>query len=260
MLTATRIDDWSLGTFTSYFSSGIWLRRHANTPQLFAIASSIFAAGVVYVPSLALAKASLIILYYRIIIRLVTLFLFLKTDVKTYRTDWTDLWMYASFTSSLPTFIYKMVNTTNKRNQQRRSKLHHHLCLSSVHVPLPAPVRPKLIGEGSSAGRYFKGYNIGGASTTVRPWRRRLEHAVLQDEIEVAENGSVPDNGSAVWIMKEVHWNVTDERREGSPALDEIYLPGKARACLAGDVRSPWVSYCLASSRGHWTTQSLTIS
>jgi hypothetical protein len=81
---------------------------------------------------------------------------------------------------------------------------------------------PKLIGEGSSAGRYFKSYN-GGASTT-RSWRRRPEHTVLQDEIELAEHGSVPDNESGARIMKEVQWNVTEERRDGSPAPDEVHF------------------------------------
>ncbi|KAL4986521.1 hypothetical protein BDW68DRAFT_198014 [Aspergillus falconensis] len=287
-----------------YAHGGIGIHIWNITPQmLLDFQKGIFAAGVVYVPSLGLAKASLIILYYRIvgqqrlyryalyaiagvvvgysiaitfalifacrpiakawnmalpgtcvdqnglyaataitntvtdvalilvaipvvwglnmptiqkiglffmfvvgcatvitsIIRLVTLFPFLKTDDKTYRIAWTDLWINVE-----ANFIIICACLPFMRHFLRR-------------------YAPKLIGEGSSAGRYFKGYNVGGASTS-RSWRRRPEHTVLQDEIELAEHGSVPDNESGVRIMKEVQWNVTEERREGSPALDEVHL------------------------------------
>ncbi|RDW67442.1 uncharacterized protein DSM5745_09308 [Aspergillus mulundensis] len=277
-----------------YAHGGIGLHIWNITPQMFLdFQKGIFAAGIVYVPSLALAKASLIILYYRIvgqqrlyryalyfiaavvigysiaitfalifacrpiakawngalhgtcvdqnglyaatavtntvtdvalivvaipvvwslhmptiqkiglffmfvvgcatvitsIIRLVTLFPFLKSNDKTYRVAWTDLWINVE-----ANFIIICACLPFLRHFLRR-------------------YAPKLIGEGSSAGRYFKSYNAGGVSTT-RSWRRRPEHTVLQDEIELAEGGGSA-TGSAVRIMKEVQWDVTEERREG---------------------------------------------
>ncbi|KAL2818758.1 hypothetical protein BDW59DRAFT_175096 [Aspergillus cavernicola] len=272
-----------------YEHGGIGIHIWNITPEMFlSFQKGIFAAGVVYVPSLGLAKASLIILYYRIVgqqriyrwvlyfigfvvvgysiaitfalifacrpiakawngaivgtcvnqnglyaatavtntvtdvaliivpipivvslnmpmiqkiglffmfvigcatvitsvIRLVTLFPFLETDDKTYRIAWTDLWINVE-----ANFIIICACIPFLRHFLRR-------------------YAPKLIGENSSAGRYFKDYNAG--PSTTRSWRRRPGHAVLADEVELAENGE--SMGSGVRIVKEVQWNVTEER------------------------------------------------
>ncbi|KAL4901184.1 hypothetical protein BDW74DRAFT_182038 [Aspergillus multicolor] len=276
-----------------YSHGGIGLHIWNITPQMFLdFQKGIFAAGIVYVPSLALAKASLIILYYRIvgqqrlyryalcaiaavvigysiaitfalifacrpiakawnsaldgtcidqnglyaatavtntvtdvalilvaipvvwglhmptiqkiglffvfvvgtvitsIIRLVTLFPFLKSTDKTYRVAWTDLWINVE-----ANFIIICACLPFLRHFLRR-------------------YAPKLIGEGSSAGRYFKSYAYTAGGSTTRSWRRRPEHTVLRDEIELA------GNGSGVRIMKEIKWDVTEERREGTGSLE----------------------------------------
>jgi hypothetical protein len=73
---------------------------------------------------------------------------------------------------------------------------------------------PKFIGEGSSVGaRYFKNYHQG--NSTTRSWRRKQGLTVLQDEIELAENGDSISSG--VRIVKEVQWDVTEERNDRSP-------------------------------------------
>ncbi|KAL4809832.1 hypothetical protein BDV18DRAFT_150340 [Aspergillus unguis] len=125
------------------------------------------------------------------IIRLVTLFPFLQTDDKTYRIAWTDLWINVE-----ANFIIICACLPFLRHFLRR-------------------YAPKLIGEGSSAGRYFKGYKYNGGST-VRSWRRPEErHTVLRDEaeIELAEHGAVEGRVTdGPGIVKEVKWDVTEER------------------------------------------------
>ncbi|KAL4928151.1 uncharacterized protein BDV17DRAFT_264902 [Aspergillus undulatus] len=278
-----------------YKSGGIGLHVWNITPQMFLdFQKGIFAAGVVYVPSLGLAKGSLIILYYRIvsaqrryryalyvisvvvvgysvaitfalifacrpiakawnaalvgtcvdqnglyaatavtntvtdvalivvpipvvvslhmptiqkiglffmfvigcatvitsIIRLVTLFPFLETTDKTYRIGWTDLWINVE-----ANFIIICACLPFLRHFLRR-------------------FAPKLIGEGSSGRNYFKSYTN---PASTRSWRRRPEHSMLQDEIELAEHGQeMGGTGSGVRIVKEVQWNVTEERRDAA--------------------------------------------
>ncbi|CBF87130.1 hypothetical protein AN2575.2 [Aspergillus nidulans FGSC A4] len=254
-----------------YAHGGIGLHIWNITPQmLLDFQKGVFAAGIVYVPSLALAKASLIILYYRIVgqQQLYRYALYVIAAVVVgYSVAITFALIFAcrpierAWNMALPgtcvdqNSLYIATAITNTVTD---------VALILVAIPvvwgLNMPViqkiglffmfvvgcanveanfiiicaclpfmrhflrryAPKLIGEGSSAGRYFKSYN-GGASTT-RSWRRRPEHTVLQDEIELAEHGSVPDNESGVRIMKEVQWNVTEERREGSPAPDEMHF------------------------------------
>ncbi|KAL4869884.1 hypothetical protein BDV12DRAFT_70431 [Aspergillus spectabilis] len=293
-----------------YQHGGIGLHIWNITPQMFLdFQKGVFAAGVVYVPALGLAKASLIILYYRIvgqqriyrytlyfiaavvvgysvaitfalifacrpiskawngalegtcidqnglyaatavtntvtdvalivvpipvvvslhmptvqkiglffmfvigcatvitsIIRLVTLFPFLQDDDKTYRIAWTDLWINVE-----ANFIIICACLPFLRHFLRR-------------------YAPKFIGEGSSAGaRYFKNYHRG--ESTTRSWRRKPGHEVLADDVELAENAE--SMGSGVRIVKEVQWNVTEERSDRSPELNSkeeerrVVLPG----------------------------------
>ncbi|KAL2825534.1 hypothetical protein BJY01DRAFT_262594 [Aspergillus pseudoustus] len=139
------------------------------------------------------------------VIRLVTLFPFLKAYDKTYQIAWTDLWINVE-----ANFIIICACLPFLRHFLRR-------------------YAPKLIGEGSSAGaRYFKGYNYHGGSstaktTTSRSWRRKPGVAVLQDEVELAENGesmggitTTSGSNSGARIFKEVQWDVTEESLDRS--------------------------------------------
>ncbi|KAG2420060.1 hypothetical protein HFD88_004858 [Aspergillus terreus] len=119
------------------------------------------------------------------VIRLVTLFPFLKTDDKTYQIGWTDLWINVE-----ANFIVICACLPFLQHFLRR-------------------YAPRLIGEGSSAGRaYFQNYQNG--TSTTRSWRRKPGLTMLQDEVELAENGG--SVGSEVRIVKEVQWNITEER------------------------------------------------
>ncbi|KAL4779283.1 hypothetical protein BJX76DRAFT_361956 [Aspergillus varians] len=128
------------------------------------------------------------------IIRLVTLFPFLKSEDKTYRIAWTDLWINVE-----ANFIIICACLPFLRHFLRR-------------------YAPKLIGENSSAGRYFKDYNIGNGNaynignSTARTWRRQPDRTALTDEVELAENGE--EMGSGVRILKEVKWRITEERND----------------------------------------------
>ncbi|KAL5333191.1 hypothetical protein BJX70DRAFT_406460 [Aspergillus crustosus] len=274
---------------------GIGLHIWNITPQMFlGFQKGIFAAGDVYVPALSLVKASLIILYYRIVgqqrlywyalygiagivvgysvaITFALIFAcrpiskawngalegtcidqnglyaatavtntvtdvalivvpipvvvslnmptipkigfyplpFLQDDDKTYRIAWTDLWINVE-----ANFIIICACLPFLRHFLRR-------------------YAPRFIGEGSSAGaRYFKNYHAtGGASTTTRSWRRKPGHEVLWDDVELAENAE--SMGSGVRIVKEVQWDVTEERERGSPDLSilkeeerRVVMPG----------------------------------
>ncbi|KAF9891906.1 hypothetical protein FE257_002869 [Aspergillus nanangensis] len=290
-----------------YAYGGIGIHIWNITPQMFLqFQKGIFAAGIVYVPALALAKASLIILYYRIVgqqklyrwalyiiagvvagysvaivfalifacnpipkgwnaalegtcidqnglyvatavtntvtdvalivvpipvvaslrmpliqkigvffmfvigcatvitsvIRLITLFPFLKAVDKTYQIGWTDLWINVE-----ANFIIICACLPFLRHFLRR-------------------YAPKLIGEGSSASG-FADYQIKSSST--RSWRRKPGLTLLQDDVELAENGEHPASG--VQIVKEVRWDVTEERRsqstgEMSKEAQRQVLPG----------------------------------
>lgn len=136
------------------------------------------------------------------VIRLVTLFPFLKTDDKTYQIGWTDLWMYGP--PSTRTRSTLMVLDSNVE----ANFIVICACLPFLRHFLRR-YAPKLIGEGSSAGRaYFPNYQNG--SSTTRSWRRKPGLTMLQDELELAENGG--SVGSEVRIVKEVKWNITEER------------------------------------------------
>ncbi|EAU31884.1 conserved hypothetical protein [Aspergillus terreus NIH2624] len=136
------------------------------------------------------------------VIRLVTLFPFLKTDDKTYQIGWTDLWMYGP--PSTRTRSTLMVLDSNVE----ANFIVICACLPFLRHFLRR-YAPKLIGEGSSAGRaYFPNYQNG--SSTTRSWRRKPGLTMLQDEVELAENGG--SVGSEVRIVKEVKWNITEER------------------------------------------------
>ncbi|KAL3482138.1 hypothetical protein BJX99DRAFT_252853 [Aspergillus californicus] len=276
-----------------YEHGGIGLHIWNVTPKMFLdFQKGIFAAGIVYVPALGLAKASLIILYYRIVgqqkvyryalytigfvvvgysiaitfalifacrpiakgwngalegtcvdsdalyaatavtntitdvaliivpipvvvslhmptiqkiglffmfvigcatvitsvIRLVTLFPFLRTSDKTYQIAWTDLWINVE-----ANFIIICACLPFLRHFLRR-------------------YAPRLIGEGSSAANYFKGYHVG--TNTNRSWRRKPGTTILQDDVELADNGESVSSG--VRIVKEVQWDVTEEAASGS--------------------------------------------
>ncbi|KAL4913344.1 hypothetical protein BDW62DRAFT_214339 [Aspergillus aurantiobrunneus] len=143
------------------------------------------------------------------IIRLVTLFPFLETSDKTYQIAWTDIWINVE-----ANFIIICACLPFLRHFLRR-------------------YAPKLIGEGSSAGRYFKSYTLG--NSTARSWRRRPEHTVLADEVELAEHGE--GMGSGGRIVKEVQWNVTEERRDGSPGSEgeEVKEEGQRHVTASQD-------------------------
>ncbi|KAL3465604.1 hypothetical protein BJX64DRAFT_252173 [Aspergillus heterothallicus] len=140
------------------------------------------------------------------VIRLVTLFPFLQAYDKTYRIAWTDLWINVE-----ANFIIICACLPFLRHFLRR-------------------YAPKLIGEGSSAGaRYFKNYqNASSTNRTNRSWRRKPGVAVLQDEVELAENGESMA-GSGVRIVKEIQWDVTEESVDRSIRLDEAVLREEER-------------------------------
>ncbi|KAL2814118.1 hypothetical protein BJX63DRAFT_204402 [Aspergillus granulosus] len=140
------------------------------------------------------------------VIRLVTLFPFLQAYDKTYQIAWTDLWINVE-----ANFIIICSCLPFLRHFLRR-------------------YAPKLIGEGSSAGaRYFKNYHATGSSTnrTNRSWRRKPGLTVLQDEVELAENGE--SMGSGVRIVKEVQWDVTEESLDRSVHGDAHVLREEER-------------------------------
>ncbi|KAL4962678.1 uncharacterized protein BDV14DRAFT_202501 [Aspergillus stella-maris] len=120
------------------------------------------------------------------VIRLFTLFPFLRTQDKTYQISWTDVWINVEVNSIMICACLHFL-----RHFLRR-------------------YAPKLRGEGSSTQKYFKSYGAYGAGgpSTTRSWRRR--HSILQDVIELAEHGS------GVRIVKEVQWDVTEERRDAA--------------------------------------------
>ncbi|KAL3440518.1 hypothetical protein BJX65DRAFT_316433 [Aspergillus insuetus] len=146
------------------------------------------------------------------VIRLVTLFPFLQAYDKTYQIAWTDLWINVE-----ANFIIICACLPFLRHFLRR-------------------YAPKLIGEGSSAGaRYFKNYHAAGSTTngtgtangtrTNRSWRRKQPglSVLATDEVELAENGesmaTSAGPGGGVRIVKEVQWDVTEER----VLLDDSY-------------------------------------
>ncbi|KAL4789170.1 hypothetical protein BDV19DRAFT_383334 [Aspergillus venezuelensis] len=262
-----------------YNNGGTGLHISNITPEMFlSFQKGILAAGVVYVPSLALAKASLIILYYRIVsaqrryryalyiiaavvvgysIAITFALIFACRPISkawnsaVMTNTVTDvalivvpvpvvvilnmptiqkivlLFMFVIGCATVITSIIRLVTLFPFLRTQDKTRIYGCTNVEANFIIICACLpflrhflrryALKLIGEGSSAQRYFKSYGAYGAGGpfTTRSWRRGPEHSILQDEIELAEHGS------GVRIVKEVQWGVTEERRD---ALTAVYI------------------------------------
>ncbi|KAI9374424.1 hypothetical protein BJX61DRAFT_540774 [Aspergillus egyptiacus] len=164
------------------------------------------------------------------VIRLVTLFPFLKTEDKTYRIAWTDLWMYVPLYQPPKSRSFRFLPSNVEAN----------FIIICACIPFLRHFlrryAPKWIGEGSSGGRYFRerGYQAGGQSrSTARSWRRKTGVEVLQDEVEleIGAGAAGASVGSQVGIVKEVKWDVrVEEERLDTEASDRSRSRSRSRS------------------------------